>query len=148
MRISSKGRYALAASIYLAQMYDKEEYIPLVNIAADLNISKIYLEQIFSMLKKNGILNAIKGSQGGYHLALPPQEISVYDILSILESAIFEPTANTLEEKHLEIESVMVHSVFNKLNDTILDCLREMNIYDLAVEARKHKGDDAFMYYI
>lgn len=148
MRISSKGRYALAASIYLAQKYNREEYISVINISDELHISKIYLEQIFSMMKKRGILNAIKGSQGGYRLAAPPNEISVYDVLSVMESGMFEPTASTLEDKRPEIESVMVHSVFDKLDDTVSNSLKEKNLYDLAVEVQKHKGDDGFMYYI
>ena len=55
-----------------------------------LAVSKIYLEQVFSLLKRDGLANSIKGAQGGYQLSRPAEEISVYDILSVAELSMFE----------------------------------------------------------
>ena len=90
MRISAKGRYALASTISLAQDYAKGEYTTVLSISEKLGISKIYLEQVFSLLKRGGIVNSVKGSQGGYQLARMPQQITLYDVLSAVELSLFE----------------------------------------------------------
>ncbi|HCX65526.1 MAG TPA: Rrf2 family transcriptional regulator, partial [Eubacteriaceae bacterium] len=76
MKLSAKGRYALAATTSMAQNKDKNEYITLISISEKLSISKIYLEQIFSLLKRGGVVNSIKGSQGGYQLSRSPKQIT------------------------------------------------------------------------
>ena len=81
MRISAKGRYALAAMIHLGR-YKEGECIPLIQIAETMDISKIYLEQVFSLLKRAGLVSSIKGSQGGYQLTRYSKDISIYDIMS------------------------------------------------------------------
>ena len=70
MKISAKGRYGLAAMTYLARNYAAGTPITIVSISEKLGISKIYLEQVFSLLKRARLVNSIKGSQGGYQLAV------------------------------------------------------------------------------
>ena len=77
MKFSSKGRYAIAALVYMAQKNGNEEQITILAISQALGISKIYLEQVFSMLKRADIVTSIKGAQGGYRLTNPPEEITV-----------------------------------------------------------------------
>lgn len=84
MKISTKGRYGLRAVLDIA-MHADSEAVALSSIATRQNISISYLEQLISKLKKAGIVNSIRGSQGGYVLARPAEEISVGDILRCLE---------------------------------------------------------------
>ncbi|HPF87499.1 MAG TPA: Rrf2 family transcriptional regulator, partial [Candidatus Limiplasma sp.] len=76
MRISARGRYALAATASMAARYATGENITVASLAERLGISKIYLEQVFSLLKKADIVASHKGAQGGYRLsrgrAVPP----------------------------------------------------------------------------
>ena len=90
MKISTKGRYALASAIHIAQFYGSNEAITLISISESLGISKIYLEQVFALLKRGGIVISVKGAQGGYQLAKSPQQITAYDILSATEASLFE----------------------------------------------------------
>lgn len=64
MRISTKGRYALAALIKIAENHGSGEYITIASISEKLGISKIYLEQVFSLLIIGGIVTSVKGAQG------------------------------------------------------------------------------------
>ena len=82
MRISAKGRYALAAVISMAQQYHSGEFITLISISEKLGISKIYLEQVFSLLKRGELVTSVKGAQGGYQLARIPRQISALDVLT------------------------------------------------------------------
>ena len=74
MKISAKGRYGLAAMTCLARNFASGSPITIISISEKLGISKIYLEQVFSLLKRAQLVNSIKGSQGGYQLSREPRE--------------------------------------------------------------------------
>jgi len=148
MRISAKGRYGLAAMIHMAEKYNSGEYITVISISENLGISKIYLEQVFSLLKRGGIVRSIKGAQGGYQLMRMPGQITVLDVLSAVELSLFEPTEETVQEKAPDIEAAMRYSVFDVLDSAIRDTLDRITLYDLVVEAEKHKKGQGYMYYI
>ena len=107
MRISSRGRYALAAVISMARQFNSGEYITVISISENLGISKIYLEQVFALLKKADIVSATKGAQGGYQLTRPPEQITVLDILQAVELSLFEMTQDTVPEKAPDIEAAL-----------------------------------------
>ena len=148
MRISAKGRYALAAVIDMAQQYDSGECITVISISERLGISKIYLEQVFSMLKRGDIVRSVKGAQGGYQLVRPPEQVSVLDVLSAVETSLFEAVEDTVQEKAPEIEAAMRKSVFDVMDKALSDALSRITLEDLVLEAEKHKGSQAIMYYI
>lgn len=147
MRISAKGRYALAATVSMA-LSDIKDYITLISISDKLGISKIYLEQVFSLLKRGGIVHSIKGSQGGYQLTRNPNQITVYEVLAAVETSLFEPTENSVEEKAPDIEAAMKDKVFVSLDQTIKAHLQGITIYDLANEASLHNEDQSYMFFI
>lgn len=148
MRLSAKGRYALASTIYMAQHYNRDEYITLISISEKLSISKIYLEQVFSLLKRGGIVNSVKGSQGGYQLADVPEKITVYDILSSVETTLFENTEETVTDQAPEIETAVKTVVYEPLDKAVKNVLTGISLYDLVAEAEKIQGESAFMYFI
>lgn len=148
MRISVKGRYALAATTSMALNHNNNEYITLISISDKLGISKIYLEQVFSLLKRGGIVIAIKGSQGGYQLARTPRQITIYEVLAAVETSLFESTEQTIKEKSPEIETAMNQIVFGPLDSTIRTSLQSITLFDLAAEAEKGKTDQGFMFFI
>lgn len=148
MRISAKGRYALAAVINMAENHSNGEYITVVSISEKLGISKIYLEQVFSLLKRGGIVISVKGAQGGYQLARMPQQISVQDVLSAVELSLFEPAEQTVQVKSPEIEAAMRSSVFNAIDDAVKNTLQKITLYDLVNEAEKNRTDQGLMFFI
>lgn len=148
MKISARGRYALAATISMAEQDTHGEPITVISIAERLGISKIYLEQVFALLKRGGIVNSIKGSQGGYQLARMPQQITVLDILSAIELSLFEPAESTVEKKAPEIEAAMRLAALEKLDIAVRDTLGQITLFDLVVEAERHKADNELMFYI
>ncbi len=87
MRVTTKGRYALRAMINLAQNTgDKPLSIKKITEVEDL--SPIFLEQIFTKLKKYGLIKSIRGAGGGFLLSRTADEISVKDILEAVEEGI------------------------------------------------------------
>ncbi|WP_250229797.1 RrF2 family transcriptional regulator [Anaeropeptidivorans aminofermentans] len=148
MRISAKGRYALASVVFMAQQHESGEYITILSISEKLGISKIYLEQVFSLLKRGNIVNSIKGAMGGYQLTRMPQQITVLDVLKAVELSLFEPAQDTVSENSPEIEAALRLSAFDVLDKAIHDSLCKVSLLDIVNEAEKHKGEEAIMYYI
>ena len=79
MKLSTKGRYAVMALADLAG-FDKQNPVPLRDISLRQNISLVYLEQIFSKLKRSNIVKSIRGSNGGYILSKEPEHIKLSNI--------------------------------------------------------------------
>jgi len=148
MRISAKGRYALAVMVQMAENYGYGDPIAVVNISKNLGISKIYLEQIFSLLKKHGLLNSVKGTQGGYHLARRPKLITAADILSSVEVSLFEESKGSVSDKAPEIDKSVRLLVFDELDKKIKETLEGITLEALVSEAEKHKADGKDMFYI
>ena len=84
MKLSSKGRYGIHAMYDLAQ-YGKSGPQPLKEIAQRQNVPEAYLEQLMGPLRRAGLVKAVRGAQGGYLLARPPGEITVGQVLRVLE---------------------------------------------------------------
>lgn len=148
MRISAKGRYGLASMIYLAQNVGTNSWVNLAKIAEDLDLSKIYLEQVFALLKKAGLVVSIKGATGGYQLSRPSEQISTFDILNAIEITLFETTETTLGSKGTPIEQSLSTLVWKKLDIKIKDFLSQITLNDLVNDIIAKQTDSTFMYYI
>ena len=147
MRISSKARYGMAAMIYIGENGNSENYIPILTISEKLGISKIYLEQVFSLLKRANLVNSIKGSQGGYQLSKPSKDITAYDILSAIETSLFEETEKSLSSDRLDIENSMADNVWNRIHTSLCNTLKEITLEKLIIDATNNRNDN-FMFFI
>ena len=87
LTISSKSRYGITALLALAEHYNSG-LLQIKDIASRCNIPHQYLEQIFNILGKTGIIKSTRGKKGGYELATSPDNISVLQIVNALEGEI------------------------------------------------------------
>ena len=148
MRISAKGRYALAAMIHMAANYENGENLTVISISERLGTSKIYLEQIFALLKRDGLLHSVKGAQGGYQLVRAPRRITAADILSAVELSLFEEPKDTVSENAPEIDQAIRASVFDVLDEKIKETLTNITLEALVLAMEQHKTDGKMMFYI
>lgn len=89
MRLTTRGRYAVTALLDLAlQNSQQESAVSLSDIAKRQSISISYLEQLFSKLRKRGLVTSIRGASGGYYLAKPLDEIDVMSIISAVDESV------------------------------------------------------------
>ena len=88
MRVTAKGEYATQAVLYLALQYPG--VLTIHDIAQRHHIPLKYLEQILLELKRGGVLESKRGVNGGYTLARTPEEISVGEVLRIVDGAFAE----------------------------------------------------------
>ena len=146
MKISAKGRYALISMTYLAQNFDGNRPITLINIAGKMGISKIYLEQVFAALKRANLVDSVKGAQGGYQLRRLPREITVYDILSVIELGLMEPSIS--ESKVGEFDRALNSRIFEPLDQKIFDFLKSITLEDILTAVANEMDAASQMYFI
>lgn len=147
MKLSTKGRYGLRSMIDLA-LNSKGEQVALYSIAERQNISVSYLEQVFSILRKAGLVNSIKGAQGGYILADSPENITVGKVLRVLEGnlSIVDYTSDEEDEKSIE-HCLKVH-VWQKIDESINSVVDNLTLKDLVEEYEEMNQSDNLMFYI
>ena len=87
MRLSTKGRYAVTAMMDIA-LHEKLGPVTLGEISQCQGISLSYLEQLFSKLKKQGLVKGVRGPGGGYTLAKSADQISVADIIQSVDEKL------------------------------------------------------------
>ena len=148
MKISTKGRYGLRAMVDLA-VYSAGDHISLKSIAERQNISEGYLEQVFSTLRKAGLINSVKGSQGGYALADEPSDITVGAVLRALEGNLSVIDEKSLEEKTKDrIEDCIREKVWSTINNSIDEVVDNISLEELVSEYKKMSNKEVLMYYI
>lgn len=142
MIISSKGKYGLVALMDIC-LYSGSEAVTLKSVSKRQNISERYLEQIFSILRKGGIITSKKGAQGGYFLARTAADITVGEILNILEGdlKIVSPS-----EEGNDIECFMQKNIWNNINRQIEEYFDSVTLEALVKDYIE--GKIAIMYYI
>ncbi|MBH1940620.1 Rrf2 family transcriptional regulator [Mobilitalea sibirica] len=147
MKISSKGRYGLRAMIDLIlNSNNEQEHVSLISIAQRQDLSKNYLEQVFAILRKTGIVKSVKGAQGGYILAKASSEITVGDVLRALEgdmSVYDEEESRLINNK---IENCIRNNIWNRLDEKIIEIIDGITLEDIVNEYKR--GEDMVMYYI
>ena len=135
MKLSTRARYGLRALIDLG-LYSETEAVSIQSIATRQNISVSYLEQLMALLKKAGLVKSIRGAGGGYRLGKPAQEISVGEILRILEGG-------------LEAVKCPGNAEDGLINDSITDAVDHMTLGELLEESHriqdKKKKQDAII---
>lgn len=127
-------------------IHSRELHISLNSIAQRQGVSASYLEQVFSMLRKAGLISSIKGAQGGYSLSTKPDKISVGDILRALEG---ELTVTDQQEQGINsIQDCVRIRVWDQLNQHINDFVDSITLEDLVNEYNKQLSEGNYMYYI
>jgi Rrf2 family protein len=149
MRLSTKGRYGVRAMFDLA-LHSGEGAIALKSVAQREHISEKYLEHLFASLKKAGLIHSVRGAQGGYRLARSPEEITLGDIIRVLEGPV-APTECVIDENGGEkcdrsVECVM-RSIWCRVRDQINDVLDSITLAEVVEEQRKRSGQ-GYMFYI
>jgi Rrf2 family transcriptional regulator, cysteine metabolism repressor len=149
MRISTKGRYGLEALVDMA-IHSDGTHMNSKSIADRQGISEKYLEQIFSALKKSGIICSVRGAQGGYLLAETPDKITVRQILNALEGPL-SPVACVVEGQESQckrydfcVTRIFWRSMMEELNRVT----EAITLADLVTCCQTEKPKNNLEYYI
>lgn len=135
MNISSRCDYACRAIVELARYSPKDIPLTANAIATKRNIPEKYLVHILLQLKKAGMVNSVRGAQGGYRLAKKPGEISLLDIVLAVDGTIMDPapcddeSSPELKQAWQEVEEQMTGILRAVTIQTIMDKSPAPNMY-------------------
>ena len=148
MKLSTKGRYGVRAMFDLA-MHSGEGAIALKSVAHREQISEKYLEHLFASLKKAGLIHSVRGAQGGYRLALPAEDITLGDIIRVLEGPI-APTDCVIDgagEQCDRSSQCVMRTFWCRVRDDINKILDDITLDQIVEQQRKQNGE-GYMFYI
>lgn len=135
MKISSKGRYGLRAMYYIGTL-DTNECISVTELAVKIGTTDAYLEKLMAILKKNNLVIAIRGNNGGYKLSRDPKDISIGEILRCLENGIFVTECVDGSCKHTDCPH---KNIFTHIYEQINNVLDKMTLKDMIDNAKGKK---------
>lgn len=130
MKLSTKGRYGVKAMVDLAIHYG-DAPVSIKTISKRQNISEYYLEQLFSPLRKAGLIKSIRGAQGGYVLNKTPDQIRVSDVMYVLEGPI--EIADCLDSLDCNnIDYCATRLLWAKIKKSIDEVMESITLQDIA----------------
>lgn len=146
MKLSVRGEYALRALIVLGLNYDSG-VVQIQTISRLQNIPKKFLEQILNELRTAGILESKRGVMGGYRLKLPPEKITLAEVIRYIEGPLapvscvserFYERCTCPDESQCGIRSVM-----KEVRQAIVEILERVTLAQMCERVRKLQGEHA-----
>jgi Rrf2 family iron-sulfur cluster assembly transcriptional regulator len=139
MKLSTKSRYGTRLMLDMAQRYGNGP-INLAAVARRQGISVKYLEQIIIPLKKAQYVKSVRGPKGGHSLAKPPEEITVGEIVALLEEgASFAECSNNASVCE-RAETCITRGLWQDAAQAMFDQLKSITLADL-VQREKARGE-------
>ena len=140
LKISTRGQYALMTMEVLAEQ-DSNSYVPMKKISHRQNLSVKYLEQILIQLGKAGLVEGLRGNNGGYRLTKPVSEYTVGEILRAMEGDL-APRGSSAGKAFKTCGNESFWSGFEKALNDYVDSVT----LDKIVETTRE--NNAYMFYI
>ena len=135
MKLTTKGRFAVTAMLDIAMHESNTQDahakpVTLAGISERQSISLSYLEQLFSRLRRQGLVSSVRGPGGGYKLAKNYADISVSEIINAVDEQIDATQCGGHENCRHE-GRCMTHDLWAMLNTKILDYLDGVSLADM-----------------
>jgi Rrf2 family protein len=147
MKISTKGRYGVRFMLDLA-LHARDGFVTLKDISRRQEISQKYLWQIVAQLKSAGLVEAYKGSRGGFALARSPSDVTLKDILEPLEGGcelvdcIKHPTSCD------RTAACVTRTIWKELGQKLADAMAGITLKDLVEKSQLQAQGQAVSYSI
>ena len=143
MRLTTKGRFAVTAMLDLALNEVSESGdsrpVTLAGISERQAISLSYLEQLFSRLRRQGLVTSVRGPGGGYRVAKTHAELSVSNSITAVDELIDATQCGGQENCH-DAGRCMTHDLWATLNNKILDYLSGVTLADMVESQHRNNA--------
>lgn len=133
MRLTTKGRFAVVAMLDLG-IHSKNEPVNLASISERQGISLSYLEQLFSKLRRSGLVKSHRGPGGGYSLKKAAESISVLDIVAAVDDDLDATQCGGKADCIGGDTPCMTHELWENLNLTIANYLSSVDLAKLIAQ--------------
>ena len=140
MKLTNKGRYAVMAMAYLANVKDKQT-TNLTEISLRQGISISFLEQIFLKLKRNNLVKSSRGPTGGYSLTRSPEEIKLSSIIKAVDEKVKTIGCKKESKKGCTGKSIkcITHNLWDDLETHINDFFEKNTLKDIIYRVGKNQ---------
>jgi Rrf2 family protein len=135
MKLSAKTEYACLAMLQLAQEHESGEPVQIRRIADEHGIPSRFLVQILLQLKGASLVASTRGASGGYRLARSPHEISIAEVIEVMEG---EDRPQTNAGKPTPLVGALLY-LCRELSDAQRDRLEELTLADLVEQAARRE---------
>ena len=141
MKLSTKARYAVQALADIAHVKENKP-VSLLDIHKRQGISQHYLEQLFSKLRRSGIVTSSRGQSGGYSLAVSPENLTILDIINAVEETINSTrcSKDTSAGCNGRNQKCIAHNLWRGMENVINNYLGSITLADV-VERRVLPAD-------
>ena len=146
MKISTKGRYGLRILMDLA-LHQSEKPRLIRDIAKSQQISEKYISRLVIALRKGGMIRSVRGVNGGFHLAMKPEDITLLDVIEIMEGPLSIVDCVSAPKCCKLSENCAPREIWCKLNDDIRTLMAGTTLADILASYEKHNVDRGDMDY-
>lgn len=143
MIVSAKTEYACVAMLELAVRHGSGEPVRIRDIADQHGIPSRFLVQILLQLKTAGLVTSLRGASGGYQLAKDPSEITLGDVMAVVDSQWGKVSGGTLQDSQT---NRVLHSIWQQLAEKEQEVLSGVTLADMAQRLQTQEKEG--MYYI
>ncbi len=130
MKLSTRSRYGTRLMVDLAQHYD-EGPVRILDIAKRQDISAKYLEKLIIPLKKANYIKSVRGPKGGHMLSKPMEEITVGEIVRLLESESSVVPCLENPESCIQVDSCLTRDVWQKARKAFFSTLDSVTLFEM-----------------
>ncbi|MFY2509586.1 Fe-S cluster assembly transcriptional regulator IscR [Vibrio pectenicida] len=132
MRLTSKGRYAVTAMLDVA-LHSQQTPVPLADISERQGISLSYLEQLFSKLRKAGLVSSVRGPGGGYRLGTDANSIAIGTVIAAVDESVDATKCNGRGDCQGGTRC-LTHTLWHDLSSRISDFLNNITLGELMTD--------------
>lgn len=152
VNITSRGRYGVKAMFELALRHGQGP-VPLRLVAERQRLPEHYLEQLMGPLRKAGLVRSVRGAQGGYLLGREPQDLTVGEILRVLEGPATPDGAGSGVEGDViadgaDDEDYTIRTIWQRMTEAVNQVVDSITLADLCEQEHERRLQQNFTYYI
>ncbi|MCK8604252.1 RrF2 family transcriptional regulator [Desulfoferrobacter suflitae] len=141
MKLSTRSRYGARLLLDMAQHHQKGP-VQIGDIAKRQNISVKYLEQLIIPLKKARIVKSVRGTKGGHYLAKPPEQVSIGEIVALLEGSETILACTDHPESCERADICLTRQVWKEAQEAMYAKLNSISLADLIKKGESIGGSD------
>ena len=139
MKLTTKGRYAVTAMLDIA-LHQADGPVNLADIAKRQGISQSYLEQLFTRLRRQGLVASVRGPGGGYQIQRPLAEITVAEIITAINESV-DATRCAGAENCQQGARCLTHDLWNSLTEVMFQFLNQVSLAQLVSKPQSFTVD-------
>ena len=141
MKISTKGRYGLRILMDLA-IHQSEKPRLIRDIAKSQQISEKYISRLVIALRKAGMIRSVRGVNGGFHIAMKPEDITLLDVIEVMEGPLSIVDCVSAPKKCAHSANCAPREIWGKLNEDIRGLMRQTTLADILASYDRQNARD------